>query len=164
MPAYVIHPRGLHLRMGLRDRSRLLVGGTSAVTTLTEADLPALETLYRESYPDNLFSARLVQRGGYYGIWQGQALVSVAGVHVYSAQYKVAALGNITTHPSARRRGLSRLVCAHLCQALLQHGVEQIGLTVKADNAGAIALYTTLGFEPVAEFGAYLLEWKGGVD
>jgi ribosomal protein S18 acetylase RimI-like enzyme len=93
------------------------------------------------------------------GIRQGQAIVSAAGVHVYSARYRVAALGNITTHPSVRRRGLSRIVCAHLCQALLQRGVEHIGLTVKADNASAIALYTSLGFEPVAEFGAYLLEW-----
>jgi predicted GNAT family acetyltransferase len=64
----------------------------------------------------------------------------------------------VTINPSVRRRGLSRIVCARLCQALLQRGVEQIGLTVKADNSSAIALYTSLGFEPIAEFGAYLLE------
>ena len=64
--------------------------------------------------------------------------------------------------PRLRRRGLSRIVCAHLCQALLQDGVDQIGLTVKADNTSAIALYTALGFEPIAEFGAYLLEWNSG--
>lgn len=158
---YDIRPRGMHLRMGLRDRSRLEVGDTSAVTVFTEADLPALEALYQEGLPDNLFSARMVQTGGYYGIRNGQAIVSVAGVHIYSARYKVAALGNVTTHPSVRRRGLSRTVCARLCQDLIQKGVEQIGLTVKADNAGAIALYTSLGFEPIAEFGVYLLAWKG---
>jgi predicted GNAT family acetyltransferase len=102
----------------------------------------------------------MVQTGWYYGIRQEQAIVSVAGVHVYSAQYKVAALGNVTTHPSVRGRGLARTVCARLCQDLIQNGVEQIGLTVKTDNAPAIALYTILGFELIAEFGAYLLEWK----
>ena len=34
-PEYVIHPRGIHLKMGLRDRSQLAVGDTSAVTVLT---------------------------------------------------------------------------------------------------------------------------------
>jgi hypothetical protein len=141
---YLIRPRGLHIRMGLRDRSRLAVVDTSEVIALAEVDLPALDTLYRESYPDNLFTARLMQTGWYYGIRRGRAIVSVAGVHIYSARYKVAALGNVTTHPSVRRRGLSRIVCARLCQALLQRGVEQIGLTVKADNSSAIALYTSL--------------------
>ncbi len=60
----------------------------------------------------------------------------------------------------ARRIFPASAVCARLCQALLQDGVEQIGLNVKADNHSAIACYTGLGFEQVAEFGAYSLEWS----
>jgi ribosomal protein S18 acetylase RimI-like enzyme len=160
-PACAVQPRGLHLKMGLQDRTELAVNGWSDVSVLTEADLPALETLYQESYPDTVFSARMVQTGWYYGIRQGHALVSVAGVHVYSAVYKVAALGNVTTHPRVRGRGLARRVCARLCHDLLQNGIEQIGLNVKADNASAIRLYRGLGFVEIAEFGAYLLEWNG---
>ena len=73
-----------------------------------------LEALYQASYPDTVFSAWMVQTGWYYGIRHGQAIVSVAGVHVYSSVYKVAALGNVTTHPDWRGRGLGRAVCASL--------------------------------------------------
>ena len=65
-----------------------------------------------------------------------------------------------TTHPRLRGRGLSRAACARLCQSLMHHGVEHIGLSVKTDNASAIACYTRLGFEKIVEHGAYMLEWK----
>jgi predicted GNAT family acetyltransferase len=148
--------------MGLQHPSRLAAVDTSTVTALTASDLPALEALYHQSYPGNLFTARMLQTRWYFGIWQGQVLVSAAGVHVYSAQHKVAAIGNVASHPSVRRQGLSRAVCSQLCQELLRAGTQHIGLTVKADNVGAIALYANLGFEPITEFGAYLLESIGG--
>ena len=156
---YAVHSHGIHYRMGLRDRSGVISVDTSAVTVLSEADLPALEALYRESYPGTWVTAQMLQTGCYYGIRESSAIVSVAGVHIYAPGYKVAALGNVTTHPRMRGRGLARAVCARLCQALLQDGVEQIGLNVKADNQSAIACYSGLGFEQVAEFGAYSLEW-----
>ncbi len=42
--------------------------------------------------------------------------------------------------------------CASLCRLLLADGIEAIALNVRADNAAAIASYTRLGFEPVAEY------------
>src|SRR5207249_10409817 len=89
--------------------------------------------------------------GQYYGIRHGTSLVSAAGIHVYSPQYKVATLGNVTTHPDYRGQGLGTAVCAKLCQALLQT-VEHIGLNVKADNTSAIASYMRLGFEHIASY------------
>ena len=84
-------------------------------------------------------------------IRRGRALVSVAGVHVYSPQYKVAALGNITTRPDARGQGLGTAVTARLCQELLRAGMECVGLNVKADNQGAVACYEKIGFARVAD-------------
>ena len=155
---YAVMPRGMFYRMGLLDTTRLSAIDTSKVEALSEADLPALEALYRDSYPDHSFTPQLFKAGCYYGIRRGSALISVAGVQAFSPAYKVAALGNVTTHPRMRGRGLSRAVCARLCQALLHHGVEHIGLSVKTDNASAIACYTTLGFEKIIEHGAYMLE------
>jgi predicted GNAT family acetyltransferase len=83
-------------------------------------------------------------------------LVSVAGVHVYSPRYKVGVVGNVTTHPAYRGKGLGTAVCARLCRELLKT-VEHIGLNVKADNASAIASYKRLGFEVVGEYEEGLL-------
>ncbi len=99
----------------------------------------------------------MLETGHYYGIRQDGALLSIAGVHVYSPQYRVAALGNITSHPAARERGLATLVTARLCKELLRN-VDHIGLNVRADNASAIACYTKLGFTRTAEYGEYALE------
>ncbi|MEZ4655288.1 MAG: N-acetyltransferase [Candidatus Eisenbacteria bacterium] len=78
-------------------------------------------------------------------------LVCVAGVHVFSPTYRVAALGNIATHPSFRRRGYGARVTAELCRHLATR-VETIGLNVHADNAAAIACYRKLGFKEIARF------------
>lgn len=101
----------------------------------------------------------MLETGYYYGIKRGETLVSVAGVHIYSQEYKVAALGNITTHPQCRGQGLGTLVTAKLCQALLEK-VEHIGLNVKADNKSGIACYQKLGFERIAAYEEFALELK----
>lgn len=156
---YHIRSHGLHYKMALTDISCLDAVDTSNVVALTESDLGDLKELYRMSYPDNWFEPRMLETGHYYGVRCGNNLVSAAGVHVYSEHYKVAALGNITTHPKFRGQGLAKLVCAKLCQALLQT-VEHIGLNVKTDNKSAIACYSKLGFERIATYEEYSLNLK----
>lgn len=156
---YHIHSYGVHDKMVLTNRARIDAVDTSAVTRLSMADLVELEALYATSYASNWFDPRMLETGEYYGIRQGSMLISVAGVHVYSPQYRIAALGNITTHPAARGRGLATAVTARLCQSLLEH-VDQIGLNVKADNASAVACYTKLGFTRTASYGEYSLDMK----
>jgi predicted GNAT family acetyltransferase len=97
--------------------------------------------------------------GQYFGLRQDGRLVSVAGVHVYSEHYRVAALGNIVTHPAYRRRGYARQVMARLCQSVLEK-VEHVGLNVKADNDAAIACYARLGFEIIAPYGEFTMTAK----
>jgi ribosomal protein S18 acetylase RimI-like enzyme len=156
---YQLQPHGMHYKMALTDHSRLGGIDTSQVVPLTSSHQTELEAFYRASYPGNWFDSRMLETGFYYGLRRGADLVSVAGVHVYSPQYKVAALGNITTHPDFRGQGLATAVSAKLCQALLSQ-VEHIGLNVKADNAGAIACYQRLGFERIAVYGEYSLALK----
>lgn len=156
---YHIESHGLHDKMALTNISCLDAVDTSNVIALTQSDLGDLKELYRVSYPGNWFEPRMLATGYYYGLRCGNNLVSVAGVHVYSKHYKVAALGNITTHPKFRGQGLAKVVCAKLCQALLQT-VDRIGLNVKADNKSAIACYSKLGFEPIATYEEYSLELK----
>jgi predicted GNAT family acetyltransferase len=88
----------------------------------------------------------------YVGIRDGADLVCVAGVHVWSQEWRVAALGNVATLPEARGRGLATTACAHLCSMLLGDGIDTISLNVRADNAAAIAAYEKLGFAHAADY------------
>ena len=152
---YVSH--GLHHKMALLDPARAAGVDTSAVVRLSGSDLPELQAFYAASYPENWFDPRMLETGCYYGIRQDGQLASVAGIHVYSPRYRVAVLGNITTHPEYRGRGLCTAVSARLCQALLPD-MEHIGLNVKAGNQSAITCYRKLGFQWVASYEEYSLE------
>lgn len=155
---YQIQSHGEHYKMALTDKSRLDID-TSQAIALSVENTEELTQLYNLSYPGNWFEPQMLKTGCYYGIRRGNTLVSVAGVHVYSEDYLVAALGNITTHPQWRGKGLGTIVCAKLCQVLLET-VEHIGMNVKADNQSAIACYKKLGFTSIATYTEYLLESK----
>jgi GNAT superfamily N-acetyltransferase len=156
-PSHRIESHGTFLKMALTERGALDGVGTAGVRALSAADIAALQTLYEASYPGHWFEPGMLAAGHYYGIWEGDALVSVAGVHVFSQRYRVAALGNIATHPRMRGRGLARIVTAKLCQEL-SGNADWIGLNVKDDNDAAIACYERLGFRRWAVYGEYTLE------
>lgn len=150
-PAYRAEPHGTHLKMALRDPARALAANSAAAVELTPADRPAIDALYQASYPGNWFDARMLETGQYFGIWEGPDLVSVAGVHVYSARRRVAALGNVTTRPDRRGRGLALAASARLVRSLLAT-TDHIGLNVAAANAAAIACYERLGFASIGSY------------
>ncbi len=150
-PRFRVESHGLHLKMALRDTSRLGSFDTSAVVPLMPADADELRAFYAVSHPRNWFDPRMLETGCYYGVRDGGELLSVAGVHVYSPAQRVAALGNIATHPNARGRGLGKAVTARLCAALADH-IDHVGLNVRADNPAAIACYERVGFVRTAEY------------
>jgi ribosomal protein S18 acetylase RimI-like enzyme len=160
---YHVRQHGLHYKMALTQPACLSAFETSAVVPLSNADLDELTELYRVSYPGNWFDPRMLETGHYYGIRRGGRLVSVAGVHVYSKRYKVATLGNVTTHPDLRGQGLGTIVCARLCQELLKT-VDHVGLNVNAGNAGAQASYAKLGFERIASYEECSLDLRCGAE
>ena len=116
---YRIAPHGTFHKMGLIDRSRLGSFDTSEVLRLSAADLADLRARYAAGYEDNWFVPRMLDTDFYFGVRRGHALASVAGVHVYSRRYGVAALGNITTRPDMRGQGLATAVSSRLCLELL---------------------------------------------
>jgi [ribosomal protein S18]-alanine N-acetyltransferase len=61
----------------------------------------------------------------------------------------------IATAPAARRRGIGRGLLDYMRQALSQEGVSEVHLEVAMDNAPAIGLYHSLGFEKVGLRKAY---------
>lgn len=61
----------------------------------------------------------MIETGHYLGAFEGEEVVAIAGVHVYSERHRVAALGNVATHPRRRGQGLATAVTAALFRQLL---------------------------------------------
>jgi RimJ/RimL family protein N-acetyltransferase len=171
-----LESHGRHLRMGLIDDSRLpapggrpgesgsvgndltpRTAGAATLSALSRVDLPEVLELFAASYPGNWFDPRMLGTGQYLGARIDGRLCAVAGVHVYSEAYSVAALGNIATRPEHRGKGLAGLVTGALCRQL-RRSVDWIGLNVHAENAAAIACYRRLGFARVADYGEFMVE------
>lgn len=145
------HPLGTHLKMKLQDERFSECGLSDTdeeIIQLRESHLEQLRELYAAAYPDNYFVPRMLQTGHYLGILEGERLVAVAGVHVASDEHKIAVLGNVTTHPDHRGRGLATRVTHALTSRLVSEGKE-VCLNVKADNTPAITCYEKIGFERV---------------
>jgi GNAT superfamily N-acetyltransferase len=156
---WTVQGRGLHLKMLLTDPAAVHGVNTASAIAPVAADVEALTAFYDASYPGHWFDARMLESGQYRGIRDGGRWLAAAGVHVYSAAYRVAALGNIATSPMHRGQGLGRAVTAAVCQSLLA-SVEVIGLNVLADNAAARRCYAGLGFTDVCEYDEVLLEQR----
>ena len=153
---YLVTEHGDHFKMALVNFDPIGKTNTNNTFQLTETDLPDVNQLYRESYPDNAFDPRMLESGQYIGIRQQGRLASIAGIHTYSATYRVAALGNVTTHPNYRGRGFGKAVTARLCQ-VLESRIDFIGLHVKCENQPALSLYQSLGFRISSVYGEFSL-------
>jgi ribosomal protein S18 acetylase RimI-like enzyme len=146
-----------HRKLGLVDQSALMNHGDGRVVALGPEHVEEVLAFYGAAYPGTWFEARMLETGRYVGIRDGLRLVCVAGVHVWSPTWRVAALGNVATLPEARGRGLAKTACAHLCRLLLDDGIDTIALNVRADNTAAIRAYETLGFAHAADYVEVLL-------
>lgn len=152
-----LEPHGEHLKMALADRSAAEGIDCRGTCRLGPDDTDEVSQFYARCYPGNWFDPRMLETGQYFGIRKDEHLVSIAGIHVYSRQYKVAALGNIATALSHRNKGYGGRVTARTCQSLLRE-VAHVGLNVKSDNNAAIVCYKRLGFETVGSYGEYMVQ------
>ncbi len=149
---YELEHHGEYNKMSLTHPENLNRFDTKNVEVLRKDDLAEIQLLYKASYPGNWFDPRMLETGQFVGMRDENAvLISIAGIHVYSADYKIAALGNITTRPDMRGQGLGTLVSAGLCKHLLKT-VDAIGLNVKSKNQAAIHAYQKIGFEKVTVY------------
>jgi GNAT superfamily N-acetyltransferase len=140
-----------YVKMALR-RPEVLPPWDPSVTVLGHDDLPSLLTLHAtDPAAGDFFHPGLLDTGAYLGVHDGDRLVASAGVHVLDVDLGVAAIGNVATAPSHRRRGLGRRVVAALCHRL-RADVEVVGLNVAEDNDAARRLYRELGFDPLVPY------------
>lgn len=153
---YPLVPHGLYWKMKLAEPENLAQVDTAATQALTSKDCDEVRAFYNAAYPDNWFDPRMLETGCYFGIRRQGRLVSVAGIHVYSPQYRTATLGNITTLDEFRGQGYATAVTARVCRELLKT-VDTIGLNVRGDNSAAIRCYQKLGFVKAAEYEEWMV-------
>ncbi len=119
------------------------------VRALSIEDLPNIECLMadHEDRPDSFIPAQL-ESGLFFGVYESDDLITMAGVHVYSETSSVAAVGNVFTHPEHRGEGFGTLASTAVTTRLLARGIRTIVLNVSNENAHAIRSYSKIGFEP----------------
>lgn len=117
-----------------------------SVTRLDVSHMLKLEELYSHGGGD-AFRQRSLELGVFYGVFEGERLVSVAGTHIVSDHERIAALGNVMTHPDYRGQGLATIATNAVCTELLDGGMELIGLSVSRSNEAAIRVYEKIGFK-----------------
>jgi ribosomal protein S18 acetylase RimI-like enzyme len=141
-----------HVKMVLPDGDRL-PPDDPRVRWLDRTATDAIVALRETGGDASAFFVPDLLDTGLYGGIQGddRVLAAVAGVHVLSEAHGVAAIGNVLTHPAHRRQGLARALMATLARRLLAT-VPVVGLNVGTANAGALALYESLGFVPVIRY------------
>jgi GNAT superfamily N-acetyltransferase len=143
------------LRMAVRSSDiRPVTEAALPVRRLGPGDLSAIEALYA-TLKDGVFSPLMLDHGIYIGAEDRDTLVAIAGTHVVSVRFGMAAIGGVFTAPAYRGRGLATVLTGMVAQAVRDIGVRDLVLNVRETNAAAITAYTRLGFTVVERF------WEG---
>jgi ribosomal protein S18 acetylase RimI-like enzyme len=120
----------------------------SEVKELTDADVPAMLALVELTKPGP-FLVRTIELGRYLAIWQDGRLAAMAGERMHVPGFQE--VSAVCTHPEYQRRGYARILVKEIVRGMLRRGDTPF-LHVDLKNAGAIALYESLGFRKRAEF------------
>jgi ribosomal protein S18 acetylase RimI-like enzyme len=131
--------RDLYRSASTSDVARLSLAQESEVRKLFDDGAGSGES------PDFFFPS-MMDAGVFYGAWETNALVAVAGTHLVVPSEDVAAIGNVYTRRDRRGRGLAARVISAVVDELLRLKIRTIVLNVNQSNTPAVRLYERLGF------------------
>lgn len=117
--------------MDERDLVRLDAAHVARMIALTELTHPGP------------FAERTIAFGEYYGIFDGERLLAMAGERMHAGTLRE--ISAVCTHPDAQGRGLARRLMNRLLRIQIGRGQTPF-LHVMADNSHARALYERMGF------------------
>jgi ribosomal protein S18 acetylase RimI-like enzyme len=146
-----------YVRMGVErsDFRPVVLPKGIAVRALGPDDLDRVRALQRH-YPDTAFQEDHLGEELYLGAVRrrDKKMLAMAGTHVSSPAYGVAAIGSVVTEPAARGRGLGTAITSALCCRLFGDGqIRLIVLNVGANNPSAQRVYEKLRFSrPIPYF------------
>ena len=117
-------------------------GDSPPLRPLTADDVPQMLVLTELTEPGP-FRERTHELGAFFGIFEGDHLVAMAGQRLHLPHY--VEVSAVCTHPEARGRGYARMLIQAVLREIHQGGKTPF-LHVLADNHSAIRVYQTLGF------------------
>ena len=143
------------VRMSL-DAGQFTPERNDGVRPITASDLPAVTKLYEDGRQRGegpvFFTAAMLQRKSFHGVWEGDALIAIAGTHLYSPPLGVCTIGNVYTRSDRRGRGLAARTTTAVVEQALRDRIPTIVLNVGRDNAAARRVYERLGFHVHCDF------------
>ena len=121
-------------------------------------DIPAVMTIEESVFPDTAWTAAqfwselAYDDRTYLVVEESERVVAYGGVMV---RPPTADIQTIAVHPDRRGRGIARDLFTRLLATADGRGCSEVLLEVSADNAAAIALYASEGFEVIARRSSY---------
>lgn len=116
--------------------------GEPAILLLGDDDAPEMTALADHAKPGP-WGPKTHRYGPFFGIREKGRLLAMAGQRILVPG--MAEVSGVSTWEDARGRGLARALIGHVMREMVARG-ETPFLHSYADNAGAIALYESLGF------------------
>jgi ribosomal protein S18 acetylase RimI-like enzyme len=137
-----------------------------ARTVIELTSAAALFRAYAKSLPVDLgsqgFSQELASLPGVYAPPQGELLLAKRGDHVLGCvalkalePSRAAEIKRLFVRPQARRLGVGKALVASVLKAAGARGYGEIKLDTLPQMEGAIALYKSFGFAPIAPYGSH---------
>lgn len=116
--------------------------GEPAILALGDDDVPEMAALAEHAKPGP-WGPKTHRYGPFYGVRENGRLLAMAGQRILVPG--MAEVSGVSTWADHRGRGYARTLIGHVMREMVARG-EQPFLHSYADNAGAIALYESLGF------------------
>jgi putative acetyltransferase len=136
-----------------------------ARTAIELTSTAALFRAYARSLPVDLapqgFSEELKSLPGSYAPPQGELLLAKRGDHVLGAvalkmlEPGVAEIKRLFVRPQARKIGVGKALVTEILKTAVERGYREVKLDTLPQMQGAIALYKSFGFAPIAPYGSH---------
>jgi ribosomal protein S18 acetylase RimI-like enzyme len=135
------------------DTNLVLPELTITPIELNVKDVPQMMELTSLTNPGP-FIERTIEFGHYYGIFDGEKLVAMAGQRMHSVPY--AEISAVCTHPDYLGRGYARQLLLHQVRRIMAVGGLPY-LHVRDDNERPYKIYESMGFVTRASLNFYVL-------
>lgn len=127
------------------------VASAGEAVPLSVSDCPEIEDLLKQG-EWVLFLPQALASGHYYGVRENGRLIAVAGTHLASSRYNIAALGTVFTHPDHRGKGLAGTCSSHVLASIGRAGIRRVVLNVEDQKVTARRIYERLGFQTACTY------------